>query len=206
MSVHKVNNVEKLYADAKRLYSSYVVGGDASADTVLLDLEQAIENLKNSWKGIDAGVQINNVIRVYNAMVLVRNSLAQLAVDSSTVAANYRMIQLSNNAPVNEFVPLTFDSKVFMTEHADAADTIDITPEANNGKNKLDVANTNLDAFASAVNTVYYDIMDNWQSGPGRDSAVEAFETFNAYVNDYKQVLAEASTSVTTALRNYGLL
>lgn len=207
MNGHKVNNVTDLYNDAKTLYDSYVVGtGDASADTVLLNLEQGIETLKNSWKGVDAGVQINSVIRVYNAMVVVRNSLAQLAVDSSTVAANYRAIQMSNAASMDALNPLTFDARTVMSEYTDTADTIDITPEANNGKNKLDTAITNLDSFTVAVRGVYDNIMNNWQSGTGRDNAVQAFESFNNSVNDYKQVLAEVSTSVTTALRNYGLL
>ena len=207
MNGHKVNNVTDLYNDAKVLYDSYVVGsGDASADTVLLNLEQGIETLKSSWRGVDAGVQINSVIRVYNAMVLVRNSLAQLAVDSSTVAANYRAIQTANSATMDELTPLTFDARTVMSEYTDTADTIDITPEANNGKNKLDAANTNLDSFVVAVRGVYDNIMNNWQSGTGRDNAVSAFESFNTSVNEYKQVLAEVSTSVTTALRNYGLL
>lgn len=207
MNGHKVNSVTNLYNDAKRLYDSYVVGsGEDSADTVLLNLGQGIETLKNSWKGIDAGVQINSVIKIYNAMVVVRNALAQLAVDSSTVAANYRAIQMSNAASMDALNPLTFDARTVMSEYTDTADTIDITPEANNGKNKIDAAITNLDSFTVAVRGVYDNIMNNWQSGTGRDNAVQAFESFNNSVNDYKQVLAEVSTSVTTALRNYGLL
>ena len=206
MNGHKVNSVTDLYNDAKRLYDSHVVGsGDASADTVLLNLGQGIDSLKNSWKGIDAGVQINSVIKIYNAMVVVRNALAQLAVDSSTVAARYRAIQQSNAASMDDLVALTKEDKIKMDEYTDVADTIDITPEAINGKNKIETAITCLDSFTKAVASVYGDIMNNWQAGTGRDDAVGAFESFSTSVEDYKNVLSSVSASVNTALKNYGL-
>ena len=207
MNGHKVNSVTDLYNDAKKLYDSYVIGsGDASADTILLNLSQGIESLKNSWKGIDAGVQINSVIKIYNAMVVVRNSLAQLAVDSSAVAARYREIQNANAAYMDDLVVLTKEDRTKMDEYTDVADTIDITPEAVNGRTKIEAAITCLDAFNSAVVSVYGDLMGNWLSGPGRDDAEGAFTAFVNGVEEYKNVLASVSASVNTALKNYGLL
>ena len=85
---HKVNNVQQLHMSAKELYDNIVVGGDASADTIIGNLVSAIENLKQNWKGVDAGLKIQELIKVHNEMVTVRNALAQLAFDSSKVAAN----------------------------------------------------------------------------------------------------------------------
>ncbi len=62
---HKVNNVQQLYDDASNLYSNVVQG---KADNIINSLNQAITTLKNSWSGADTGVQINNVVGVYNAM------------------------------------------------------------------------------------------------------------------------------------------
>ena len=59
---HKVNNVQGLYSSATDLYNTIVVGGDASADSILTDLHNGIENLKANWKGIDAGKKIEEVI------------------------------------------------------------------------------------------------------------------------------------------------
>ena len=59
---HKVNNVQQLYVSATELYNNIVVGGDASADTIITNLTEAIENLKQNWKGVDAGLKIQELI------------------------------------------------------------------------------------------------------------------------------------------------
>ena len=79
---HKVNNVQMLHEDAMYMYNTLVMGGDSSADSILYNLSQGIENLKTNWKGKDAGYRIQDVIGVHNAMVTVRNALAQLAIFS----------------------------------------------------------------------------------------------------------------------------
>ena len=79
---HKVNNVQQLYESAMALYNNVVAGGDCSADSILYNLNQGIENLKVNWKGMDAGLRIQEIIGVYNGMVSVRNALAKLAIAS----------------------------------------------------------------------------------------------------------------------------
>ena len=79
----------------------------------------------------------------------------------------------------------------------------DITPEANNGKSKIDAANNSMDGFISEVSKYYNSIMENWTVGTGRDNAVQAFDSFIANSNQYKEVLSEVSTSIATALQNY---
>ena len=200
---HKVNDVGQLYEDAKNLYM--VVVKD-QADSIISDLDSAISTLKNSWKGVDAGVQINNVVDVHNGMASIRNALASLAKDSSTVAANYRDIQRLNSANIEALTPIEVDRVVApMEPYEDKRDTIDITPEAVNGKSKLDSTNDSYDAFKSAVDRYYNAIMDNWQAGPGRNNAEGAFAEFMSNANKYKQTLEDVSGSITTALRNYQL-
>ena len=70
---HKVNSVQSLYDDAKDLYTRCVEG---KADTLINGLSYAVTTLKNTWEGIDAGVQIQNVIDVHNGLVVLRNSLS----------------------------------------------------------------------------------------------------------------------------------
>ena len=200
---HKVNDVQQLYDDAKSLYT--VVVKD-QADSIIGDLNTAIATLKNSWKGADAGVQINNVVEVYNGMAAIRNALANLAKDSSTVAANYRDIQRLNSASIDALSPIELDSAVpGMDAYTDTRDTIDITPEAVGGKSKLDACNDAYDAFRTAVDRYYNAIMDNWQAGPGRNNAEGAFGEFMANANKYKQTLEDVSASIATALSNYQL-
>ena len=76
---HKVKGVQELYASAEQLYKDGVTGGESSADGIIKNLVQGIENLKQNWKGMDAGLRIQEVINVHNSMIVVRNNLASLA-------------------------------------------------------------------------------------------------------------------------------
>ena len=200
---HKVEDVGLLYDDAKILFNTIV---KEDADTIINDLNSAITTLKNSWKGADAGVQINNVVDVYNGMVEVRNALAHLAVDSSLVAVNYRDIQRLNSANLDALQPVELDLEIpRMEPYSDTKNTIDITTEAVDGRAKLDSTNDAYDDFKTAVDRQYNAIMDNWQAGPGRNNADKAFTEFMDNASKYKQILEDVSKSITTALANYQL-
>ena len=200
---HNVANVQQLHDDAMYLYNNLVVGGENSADYILNNLSQSVDNLKSNWKGRDAGVRIQEIIEVHNAMVTVRNALAQLSSDSSRVAVNYRNIQIANGAGLDELAVINFDTKSRLTEHTDTADTIDINPQAEIGRNLIDGANNALDTFRVEVKARYDDIMGNWTVGSGRNAAKDAFDSFSANVNKYKETLTEVSSNITKALQNY---
>ena len=201
---HKIQSVQTLYDDAVRLFKVGVMGSDpASADTIINNLGQAINILKGCWEGKDAGVQINNIVTVFNGMVVVRNALSELAADSSKIASNYRGIQNSNGAGLESLTPLVADEKTKLPEYVDSRDTISITPEANNGKARLDAAAGAMPAFISSVNASYEKIMNNWTVGTGRDKARNAFDTFMANSKRYNQILDEVSQSITNAVKNY---
>ena len=200
---HKVNNVQMLHEDAMYMYNTLVMGGDSSADSILYNLSQGIENLKTNWKGKDAGYRIQEVIGVHNAMVSVRNALDQLASDSSKVAANYREIQNANGAGLETLGTIAIEIKTFLGDYSDTADTIDINPSAEAGKNSIDAANNALDTFIADVRARYNSIMENWTLGTGRDAAQGAFEAFMSNANKYKETLTEVSANITKALQNY---
>lgn len=201
---HKVNSVQTLHDDAMALYNNVVIGGaDTSAETLINNLNSGIQALKSSWEGKDAGVQIQNVVSVHNALVGIRNALAQLAMDSSKIASNYRDIQNANGAGLETLSVINCDTKTVMEDYSDTRDTINITPEANNGKAKIDAANNSMDGFISEVSKYYNSIMENWTVGTGRDNAVQAFDSFIANSNQYKEILSQVSTSIATALQNY---
>lgn len=200
---HKVNNVQQLHESAMDLYNNGVVGGDCSADSILHNLNQGIENLKVNWKGKDAGLRIQEVIGVYNGMVSIRNSLANLAVASSKTAANYREIQNANGARIEELTILTDEPKTVLGDYSDTNDTVDINQAAEVGKNFIDTANSSMDTFASLVREKYDEVMENWTAGTGRDVALNAFETFLNNLNQYKSTLTDVSENITKALQNY---
>ncbi len=200
---HKVRNVQELYISAEQLYREGVAGGEASADGILSNLVQGIENLKQNWKGTDAGVRIQEVIKVHNSMVNVRNSLALLSVESSKIAVGYREIQMANGARLDTLAPINTELKNNLGDYFDGADTIDINPDAAVGKNFIDRANNALDTFEATVRTKYNEIMGNWLAGSGRSEAESAFNTYMSNVKQYKQKLSEVSENITNALQNY---
>ena len=200
---HKVANVQQLHDDAMYLYNNLVVGGENSADYILNNLSQSVDNLKNNWKGKDAGVRIQEIIDVHNAMITVRNALAQLSTDSSRIAVNYRNIQIANGANSEELSVINYDTKNKLDAHSDTADTIDINPEADVARSLIDGANNSLDTFKTEVKFKMDDIMGNWTVGSGRSAALDAFNAFSANVNKYKETLSEVSSNITKALQNY---
>ena len=205
---HKVASVQSLYEDSCELLNNVVNGGeDSSARTIIDDLKAGCENLKQNWEGKDAGVQINNVITVLNAMIGIRNALASLAVESSKVAANYREIQNSNGAGLEQFVALSAENDTVVSEYSDDRDTINIRPDVLTGKQKIDKAKTSIESFISRVTGSYNKIIEeNWTEGDAnRDAAVEAFQTFLSNTEVYKEILNQAATSIETAIKNYNI-
>ena len=198
---HKVVNVQELYEDASKLYTDVVLG---KADTIIDDLGKAIENLKTNWEGKDAGVQINNVVDVYNAMTKIRNVLATLAKDSSFVASKYREIQNANRAGYEELQAINIaGEKAAKEAYSDDRDTININSNAMNGKTLLDTVTTMYDEFKTETEHYHDTIMSNWQEGTGRNNAETAFEEFKDNADKYKEILAEVSNSIADALKNY---
>ena len=203
---HKVLNVSELHRYAKELFDRSVVGGgDSSADTIISNLGEGIQILKNTWKGKDAGVQIQNVVSVYNGMVALRNELSVLAASTTKIAADYREIQNMNGVRGESLTTVSADSKTVMDDYSDTRDTVDITAEANNGRMKIESAKNGLERFEVEVRNSLTEIMNNWQAGSGRDKAVELFDGFQSQVGKYKTVLGEVSQSIATAIQNYSL-
>lgn len=201
---HKVNSVQTLYDDARSLLNNVVVGsGEYSADTIISNIASGIEILKGCWEGKDAGVQIENLIQVHNAMIAIRNSLGDLAIESSKIAANYREIQNANGAGLDALIALTCENKTVLEDYTDNRDSVSINDTANSGKTKVDAANGAMDNFITEVKRHYSAIMDNWTQGTGRENAQEAFDSFINNSNQYKETLSTVSTSITTAIQNY---
>ena len=205
---HKVNSVADLYTSSVDLYNKVVVGtNDTSAASIERNLREGIEALKNSWQGMDAGTQINNVVTVYNAIAMIKNLLAGLTVRTSKIASDYRSIQRANGANnLEELMVLREeDPDTKMGEYSDTRDTVNITQDAVNGKNKIDAAVAGMDGFLTEVKKYFDDIMGNWTMGPRREEAQQAFDEFIAKAPTYKNLLTEVSQSIATALQNYGM-
>ena len=203
---HEINSVQTLHDDAYALYNNVVKGaGEFSADTIISKLASGIDILKNYWRGKDAGVQIQNVIVVHNAMVGIRETLVTLATVTSKIAADYREIQNANGAGLESYGVIVADNKTLLQDYTDTTDTINITVEAKEGRSRIDVACNAMDGFIAEARKYYDRMMQNWTVGPQRDEIITQVETFISKANKYKETLVTVSQSIRTAISNYEL-
>ena len=203
---HRITNVTDLFDDSKRLYEELIISSnDSSADGILSHLKEAVEALKTSWEGKDAGKQINNVITVYNSIVEIRNKLSRLASNCTEIAARYREIQNSNGGSLPALKRIDVAEINPMGEYSDLRDTINISDGANKGKELIDTANSGFDSFLDESRKIFNKIMDNWVVGPGKQEAEDSFEQFLSVSNRYKEILTNASLEITNAIKSYNL-
>ena len=90
-----------------------------------------------------------------------------------------------------------------MEDYEDTADTIDINPEAEQGKKDIEAVVNAIDTFITNVEKAHKEILDNWTQGTGRNQADESFTEFINNANVYKKELTDVATSIANALKNY---
>ena len=114
---HGIKNVEDLYMDSRELYNTSVM---SKADSIIGDLTSAINNLRENWKGADAGVNITDVIDICREITEVRNRLADLARDANAIAVMYRKIQEGNRANLGDLPPIsTVSRELYKNDYSD---------------------------------------------------------------------------------------
>ena len=138
-------------------------------------------------------------------MVAVRNSLGALAETTTKIASSYREIQNSNGAGLETLTPVANEVKTVLAAYSDNRDSVNISvSEANNGNSNIRTANSEIENFISEVRKSFDAIMNNWTAGPGRDEFQNEFNSFVSNANRYRELLDQASNSITQAITNYG--
>lgn len=205
----EIQSVDTLGADAAKLYNTYVMGtGDDSANAIRESLAAAITTMKEFWAGKDAGVQINNVIQVYNALGTIANGAGNLAKLSVKAAQTLRDLQNSNGAgfnPIDDIFPVEMTD---LPPHVDDRDTVSITSDVLAASTNLTSAVDNIGNFKNNITNTKTAIETNWTRGEslGRSSALENFQSLIDGITKYQEYLTSAVDSVKTAFDNYNSL
>lgn len=202
---HKVENVEQLLNDSQHLLNETTNGASGSAYSIIKNLSDAIDILSGCWKGLDAGVQINNIVNVYNNMVTFRNSMSDLSSYSYSIGIMYRQIQSSNGASVE--VPSPLQDSISLTTknpYEDKNDTIDITDKAVEARTELENAKSAFQDLTMTFNQDKSAILNNWTSGDRHDEFEETFGDFASKFQNYETLIADVVDKITSALANYG--
>ncbi len=197
---HSIENLGMLYDNTKFIYSN-ILG--QTGENILSNLEDAINNLKNHWNGIDAGKQIQNLTVVYNEFVNIYNDLMRISVGMSKICKNYRNVQIAFRTQKSEKDVLRFNKKEYMPNFTDNADSIGIDTEALNSIAKLDTAVSLYESFMQQNKTYYDSITSNWTIGTGRDKLISLYDSFFNRENVYQKGLSTVTGSIKRALSNY---
>jgi len=198
---HRVENVGSLFEDSKKILIEVVKG---TTDDMLGNISSAINNLKNTWKGKDAGVQIMNVITTYNILVKFRNDLSKIATNCMEIAAKYRNVHISNGVSAEHFSVSRIDDLPTLQEYFDNADTVNILPQADSSRASLEKAVVNMESLLTLIREYQGKIFNNWVSGGStRENAYFVFENFIRTADRYSTSLSDTAKSIKTALTNY---
>lgn len=198
---HKVNSIKGFYEDSYNLLTIVVENDN---DNVLNKISSAIDLLKSTWKGKDAGVQIMNAISAYNELVELRNSLSRIASLCLIMASKYRKIQRINGAKLDEYYESKLEDFNKLPEYTDNSDTVSIIPEAESGAILLENAVQDMEVLLGTIKDYKERIFNNWQKGAKeREQALATFEEFINSANKYSEKLTSVTGSVRQALINY---
>lgn len=202
---YDLDSKEELYATARDLLYDVVMGGPASADSILNDLKMAINNLKENWKGKDAGIRIQQLIDVYNQMIVLRKDIGGFAVDAGNVVLIYSSIQGANGAQGDGFTKLGFDEKTVEQPYSDLSDAVKINSMAAVAKRSIDSACNSLSTFKTNFDNKYLTMAGNWRKGPGRVKAEALYDNLEAKVSNFQSTLMDVSNELDKALKNYSI-
>ena len=201
-----VNDVDALHADAKKLIDQHITGGNPeSFDSMIAKADEALDGLKNHWKGGDAGKNINDLTTVRNGLAGFRDIFAKLGEAAGGIAHDYREIQIANLAPKPALAKIAeLAGKAKLAEYKDDTDQAYVDPQANTEKAMVDTLRTNLNALESNVKSSMDKILnENWLEGDGREEYVQAYDKFKTELTKYKETLDKVDSNLKTALENW---
>ena len=198
-------DVEQLYNIVCGLYNVEI---NTNARAVVTNLEEVAQNLTNYWKGTDAVIQTNNIVRVYTDLVKDFNNFAIGLVAMSHTVCEVRSVTVSNRGNVDELKPLehvNFEIKLNEFVDNNEAIKVDYTVMGN--------AVSTLRQTCAIMNDIATNILDfrgkafeMWLSGARRDEMMEVIEKlYNSLVSGVNQ-LELVMKSVSTAADNWQTL
>ncbi len=195
-----VRNLDNAYELCKQLNS---LANDKGSELISA-LENNVGGLKTNWKGSDATVHINNLIKVHDALVALVTDAKTLTGDAADLIIRIQQVRKSNGgspvvgealskgAPASQALPLVEDTGEFFVKPEAAglaSDLADICVKFNN-------FTTN---FGNTKDSLFN---EEWHAGGGRDNIKRCFEEFATHAEEYNGYLNNAKTNLETAVAN----
>ena len=172
-------------------------------EQLISSLETDVSNLKVNWKGNDATVHINNLIKVHDALVEVVTSAKAL---TSAAGASMSAIQkvrnanggsgaigadLPSNEPQHNAIQIVTETNEYYCK-----------PAAEGDYNTLVEICTNFNSFKEDFIAKKDELMSNWTAGCNHEVAVSKFNEFAENSDTYYSILTSAKDNLQTAISN----
>lgn len=178
-----------------------------SGTELINDLGTNINNLKVHWKGTDATEHVNNLIKVYEALIaLVTDAKAITDFAGGRIRA-IQEVRRANGGSGN--VGGTLDGTA---PNASSLPAVELTneyfcdPSSKSDYDLLDKICTDYSNFINKFSSQKDALMSNWTAGANRENAVKVFDEFSNNSSKYNQLLSNAKENLRIAVSNISKL
>ena len=198
-----VNNLDLGYNQCEELNTLVKTSGEK----LISELGSDINNLKVHWKGSDATKHINNLVKVYDALVAIVTDAKAVTADAGNKIIAIQEVRrsnggagtvgamLSNNAPDASAIQPAEETTEYYCD-----------PAARSDYNQLVQICSDFVTFKNQFQSQKDELLSNWTAGANREQAVNNFNEFESNTDTYNKYLTDAKDNLEIAVSNLGQL
>lgn len=178
-----------------------------SGTNLINNLSTDINNLKAHWKGTDATVHINNLIKVYDALVALVTDAKVITCNSGSAISTIQEVRRSNGGSGNIGGPLDGNAPdVTSLPIVESTSEYFCDPSARTDYTLLEQICSDYSSFINNFRSQKDALMSNWTAGANRENAVKVFDEFDSNSETYNKYLTDAKENLEIAVSNLSQL
>ena len=195
----EVADLDKGYTQCSELNTLSSTKGEQ----LISSLEGDITTLRNNWKGNDATVHLNNLIKVHDALVAVVTDAKALTSAAGGAMSDIQRVRSANGGagPVGGDLPNTPPKSITIPVVPETQEYY-CKPAAEADYNTLTEICNNFQSFASDFKSQKDALLQNWTAGCNHETAVAKFGEFENNSADYYSIITKAKENLATAIAN----
>lgn len=198
-----VNNLDLGYTQCEELNTL----AKTSGENLINSLGTDISNLKNHWKGSDATQHINNLVKVYNALIAIVTDAKGVTAAAGNAIIAIQEVRRSNGGAGNVGTMLSNSAPdAAAVQNAEETTEYYCDPAARTDYTQLVQICSDFQTFRNNFQTQKDTLLANWTAGANREQAVNNFNDFESNADTYYKYLTGARDNLETAVSNISQL
>lgn len=195
----EVTNLDKAY---EQCFGIHQLASNAG-QTLINEIQNTVNSLKNHWKGSDATIHINNLIKVQKALVALITDAKLVTSNAADSIIEIQKVRKSNagvgkvDSPLSKNAP----SSVFLAEISDTQ-AFHVVPEAKTDHMNLTNICAKYDKFITDFKNLKSELFRNWLDGSNIAKAKSNFKQFLDNSDVYKGYLKNSKDNLGIAITN----